>query len=131
MKLHLIKKANFRNILGFIQGYLRYWTISMDRATQTYDMDWAEIEFDNHVKEQILYRMTVMNPVCIRKKECPCECVVPQKQFEDRSCENNCYPPMMSFENWLSYKVKNNITEKDFEEGVRIFKSITNKQTNK
>lgn len=47
-----------------------------------------------------------MNPNCVKNGMCPCECEFPDKQLEDRSCDLECYPPLMDKETWKKFKNK-------------------------
>ena len=84
-------KINLSNIKGFIQAHYR----------QVLD----EMGFlDKHIYEQWLYRIGTMDEQCLINGMCPCECEVPAKQLEDRSCDNHCYREMLNAEEWKEYK---------------------------
>lgn len=84
-------KPTLSNIKGFLSAHYR----------QALD----ELGFlESHIKEQWLYRIGIMNEECLRNGVCPCNCSVPEKQLENRACENNCYTPMLSKEEWEKYK---------------------------
>lgn len=84
-------KINLPNIKGFIQAHYR----------QVLD----EMGFlDDSTKEQWLYRIGIMSEECLQNKQCPCNCSVVEKQLEDRSCENNCYGPMLKSDDWEIFK---------------------------
>lgn len=89
-----LKRLTRSNIKGFTQGHLR-----------EYEADSLEV----HIKEQVLWRIVIMRQTCLEKGECPCECEVPGKQFEDRACEEGCYLPLLSKEDWENYKTISNI----------------------
>jgi len=91
---------NLGNIKGFLQGNFR--KILNDLG--------LEDSIPEHIQEQIQWRIGVMNIECYKNKECPCQCSVPAKQFEDRPCENLCYPEMMNETDWRDYKNQHNIT---------------------
>lgn len=57
-----------------------------------------------HIIEQFEYRLKVMNPKCYEAGQCPCECTVPDLQMADKSCDENCYPKMMTRNAWMEYK---------------------------
>lgn len=97
------KKINLPNIKGFIQGNLRKFL-----------EDYPGF-IDDYIYEQIQYRLGIMNEICLINKMCPCECSVPQKQYEDRSCENKCYPEIKNKEEWENFKTENNITKENIE----------------
>jgi hypothetical protein len=81
------------NLKGFFQGYFRY---ILHRFFPGRFMDFRT--------EQFYFRISRMNEGCLRKEECPCECSVPAKQMEDRSCDLGCYPPMMNKKDWEQFK---------------------------
>lgn len=41
-----------------------------------------------------------MNEICLKNRKCPCECEVPGKQYEDRECEEACYPMLLDAYQW-------------------------------
>ena len=84
-------KITADNIKGFVQG----WTRSL--------LD--KVGFlDDCTKEQWLYRIGIMDEQCLINRECPCECSVPEKQLDSRVCDNQCYGPMLSCNQWNKYK---------------------------
>lgn len=87
-----------RNIKGFIQGHLR-------------EMNKIYGGVDEHILEQAAWRMTQANKECIKADQCQaCGCFpMSDKVLEDRSCEENCYPPMINKDNWEIFKNKNKI----------------------
>lgn len=97
-------KINLSNIKGFLQAHYR----------QILD----EMGFlDKHIYEQWIYRIGIMNEECLINGMCPCECEVPAKQLEDRSCDNHCYRDMLSKEEWEEYKNEVEI-EQDFKKAI-------------
>lgn len=79
------------NIKGFLQGNIRKILDSVNYLPE-------------HIKEQWIFRIGMMDESCLINKQCPCECKVPEKQLEDRPCENNCYTKMLSKEDWIVFK---------------------------
>lgn len=92
-------KITKENIVGFLQGNARKLFFDIPGI------------IPSHIKEQICYRVTIMSEDCIKNKECPCGCAVPAKQYEDRPCENNCYPPLMTEEQWEKFKEAIDLTK--------------------
>ena len=82
-------KITPENIKGFLQGWFRYSLLDV---------------LPNHIREQIVYRVGLMSEECLINGECPCECSIPAKQMENRSCENNCYGEMLTSEEWESLR---------------------------
>lgn len=97
-------KINLKNIKGYLQAHYRQ---VLD------DMGFLE----KHVYEQWVYRIGVMDESCLINGMCPCECEVPAKQLEDRSCENHCYKNMLSKEEWEEYKREID-TKQDFKRAI-------------
>lgn len=55
----------------------------------------------NHIREQIEYRIKVMNPECRNSGSCiKCGCMTTALQMCNKSCEGLCYPPMMNKYYW-------------------------------
>jgi len=91
-----LKRITASNIKGFIQGWSRYLLIKLGCA-------------NSYIVEQFLYRLSIMDESCLSAKMCPCLCTVPQKQIEDRACENYCYPDMLKKKDWEEYKKQKGI----------------------
>ena len=65
------------------------------------------------MREQIAFRILVMDRECLDNGECKvCGCQTTALQMCNKSCDNDCYPPMMNALNWLYFQ--NEITM-DFE----------------
>lgn len=97
MKLSQITPSNIK---GFIQGNFRKFI-----------EDYPGI-IDDFIYEQIKWRLGIMDESCLINKQCPCTCSVPNKQYENRSCENDCYPPLFTKEeDWEKYKEEHEITK--------------------
>lgn len=90
-KLSFLRRITLRNIKGFLQGKTR---------------EYKAEGLPDHIKEQVIWRISVMDENCLKNRECPCECEVPGKQFEDRECEEMCYPMMMEPHIWETFKEK-------------------------
>lgn len=87
-----LKDLTWANVKGFTQGYYRKVKFWFSPPELTY------------IQEQILWRITLMPTECLVNKECPCKCVVPEKQYEDRACEDGCYPEMFDEDTWRLLK---------------------------
>lgn len=87
-------KINLKNIKGYLQAHFRQALDDMDFLPQ-------------HIKEQAEWRIKQVasnSPECLKSDSCVhCGCQVSSKVFEDRKCEGNCYPAMMSEEQWEDY----------------------------
>lgn len=61
----------------------------------------------NHIKEQIDWRISVMNKECYTTGSCViCGCSTIALQMANKACPNPCYPKMMNKSDWKLY-VKN------------------------
>lgn len=90
------------NIKGFLQGNFR-------KVLE--DLDFLPL----HIKEQAIWRLSQVkekSPECFNNDKClHCGCQVSAKIFEDRGCSDSgkCYPPMMTEEQWKTFKEHFNI----------------------
>lgn len=84
------------NINAFIQGKTRM-------LVEKYGNEFFPLE--THIKEQIVWRESVANKECLSNKECKCGCPLPDMFFADKTCEDKCYPVMMSLEEWEAFKL--------------------------
>lgn len=58
-----------------------------------------------HIKEQIDFRIKHMNPRCYAAGSCEmCGCKTTALQMSNKTCDNPCYPTMMSKKAWNSFK---------------------------
>lgn len=112
------KQINLPNIKGYIQGNFRKLLVNFGALPR-------------HIEEQFYYRITQMSEDCLKNGECPCQCKVPAKQIEDRSCENNCYPDMKSELEWAMFKLKHELNPSDieFEANKRLQKNERRSKT--
>lgn len=98
-------KINLKNIKGYLQAHFRQALDDMDFLPQ-------------HIKEQAEWRIkqvAIHSPECLKNDSCVhCGCQVSSKVFEDRKCEGNCYPKMMSEETWNIYKTMQNAITNPF-----------------
>lgn len=87
-------KINLPNIKGYLQAHYR-------EILKDFDF------LPKHIQEQAEWRLKQVaenSPECLEKDSCKeCGCQVSSKVFEDRKCEGNCYPAMMSKEQWEDY----------------------------
>ncbi len=101
-------KITPQNIKGYLQGNFRKFAETLNIPNIMPD----------HIQEQIHWRLSIMSEECIKNGKCPCECSVPAKQYEDRPCENFCYPPMMDIKKWNYFKSVSNLTTEKIEEDL-------------
>lgn len=58
-----------------------------------------------HIREQITYRIKIMNRECYNSGSCiKCGCMTTALQMCDKVCDGNCYPEMMNKKSWEEYK---------------------------
>lgn len=98
MKKKLIKKekVSLKSILAYIQGNTR---------EAFYFSKYFQFLIRPHIKEQIGYRLRVMNPMCYFEGACvECGCDTPALQMADKACKGRCYPAMMNKKDWEKFK---------------------------
>ena len=86
------------NVKGFLQGHLR-------AIKSEYNL------LPTYIQEQAAWRLTKAKKECVEKDQCQaCGCFpMYDKVLEDRQCEGNCYPHMMTRKEWALFKLNNNI----------------------
>lgn len=84
-----------KNVYYFIQGKFRNFVYH----------SFAKSLLATYIREQIDYRLKVMNPTCYSEGSCVmCGCDTPALQMANKSCPKPCYPEMLSKKNWTEYK---------------------------
>lgn len=74
------------DIFYYIQGNIRY------------QLFYSRFDFliRKHIKEQIRFRIKVMNSECYNSGSCiKCGCKTTALQMCNKSCDGDCYPPMV------------------------------------
>lgn len=91
--ISLIKRGvSIKDIFYFIQGNIRY---------KIYYSSKLRGLLREHIVEQITYRIRVMRQDCYENGSCvECGCMTTNLQMCSKSCEGQCYPPMMTKDNW-------------------------------
>ena len=88
-------KINFTNIIGYIQGKVRY------KVYYNF-FNWLIRE---HIKEQIEWRIMVMEKSCYTSGACMlCGCSTTALQMANKPCDKPCYPGMMNSRKWKDFK---------------------------
>lgn len=92
-------KINLTNIWAYISGNIRYFCY--------YNMYFFRQSFlPLHIKEQISWRIKVMDKECYNNGSCKlCGCKTTNLQCASKSCDGNCYPPMMGKHTWNVFKI--------------------------
>ena len=96
-------KINFKNIIAFCQGTLRY---------QIY---YSPFKFliRKHIREQISFRINSMRRTCFNNGECEeCGCSTTALQMANKTCGGNCYPIILNRKNWKWAKKHNCFPDK-------------------
>lgn len=83
------------NVKHFIVGWLRYHLY--------YSRFYWLIR--KHIREQINVRIDSMNEECYLTGSCiKCGCATTALQMASKSCEGDCYPPLMTKKSWTKLK---------------------------
>ena len=89
-------KINLKNIWAYIQGQVRY------RIYYSQKFKWL---MRKHIKEQIDWRIRIMNRECYNQGSCiTCGCQTVHLQMADKPCDGDCYPRLYSARRWKSLK---------------------------
>lgn len=95
-------KINLPNIKGYLQAHYR-------EILKDFDF------LPKHIQKQAEWRLKQVaenSPECLEKDSCKeCGCQVSSKVFEDRACEGNCYPKMMSEQEWKQLDTHPHLTK--------------------
>jgi hypothetical protein len=110
---------NLKNIKSFIQANIRMFV-------EKHGLDF--IGLDPHIQEQITFRESVANKECLKNGYCKCNCILPDMFYADKTCEDQCYPPMLNKKEWEEFKDKLNRLELTLDENLYKFwlKNINN-----
>lgn len=97
MKKYLIEiikgKRPLKDVWHFIVGHYRY------------NLYYSKLKFliRKHIQEQIEFRINNMKKECYENGECiKCGCRTTALQMCSKSCDGNCYPPLMPKKVWRS-----------------------------
>lgn len=94
----MAKEINTENVYSYFLGWYRY---------QLYYRFGKKL-IRNHILEQIEYRIKVMNEECFNSGSCvECGCSTTALQMCNKSCDGNCYGPMLPRREWQKFKLKN------------------------
>lgn len=86
--------ATLNDIYSYIIGNLRY-KLYLSKGF------WYPMLVRKHIREQIAYRIRVMNPQCYSNGTCiECGCETPALQMAGKACNGNCYPPLVGSQTW-------------------------------
>jgi hypothetical protein len=91
-----MSEFNLSNIKHYLVGNLRYKLHDNKR------FNWL---IRRHVREQIDFRIKVMNPICYNQGSCEiCGCKTTALQMANKACDKPCYPTMMGRMEWDMFK---------------------------
>lgn len=90
-----MSKVTVSNTIAYIQGKLRY------KLYYSY----YNFLIPTHIKEQIDYRIRVMDKECFNNGACKiCGCETTALQMANKACPKPCYPKMLNRKNWNKQK---------------------------
>jgi hypothetical protein len=79
----------------YVQGNYRYWLYYSKYK-------WL---LRRHIREQIKFRIQRMKPECYETGACVmCGCETTKLQMANKSCDGECYPPMLKAGSWKHFK---------------------------
>lgn len=82
-----------------------HWLVGNIRYQLYYDSRFKWL-IRKHIREQIAWRIEVMNPLCYSQGSCiACGCKTTALQMCNKSCEAECYPPMKSKKEWNKMEI--------------------------
>lgn len=87
-----------KKVIAYLQGNIRL------------SLYFSDIKFFRkllplHIVEQFEYRLKSIPDECYNSGQCrSCSCSVPALQMANKSCDEKCYPKMMSKSNWEKFK---------------------------
>lgn len=89
-------KINLVNIIAYLQGNYRYYIY--------YEPN-LKFLMRKYIRDQIDYRITVMDKDCFNSGSCKlCGCTTTKLQMADKACDKPCYPKMMDEKQWSNFK---------------------------
>lgn len=99
-KIHIHKflkgEYSFMDIFDFFRGNYRYHIYYLP------ELKWL---MRPHIREQIDFRILTMDKECLNSGSCKvCGCRTTHLQMANKSCEGNCYPPILKRKHWDNYK---------------------------
>ena len=95
------KEVTLANVLHYIQGTIRYHFFYHKYLKKLIRL---------HIFEQIVYRISVMDPECYEEGYCKmCGCNTTALQMANKQCNKPCYPKMMGKKDWKNFKKENKI----------------------
>ncbi len=98
------RKTKVSDVKNYVVGHYRY-AIYYFSSNKLILRRIVKSLMRNHIKEQIDYRIRVMNRECLDSGSCiKCGCMTTALQMCNKSCEGDCYPPMFSKKKWKNFR---------------------------
>lgn len=91
-------KITYKDVWYYTQGNFRY------------KLYYSKLKFliPLYLREQIEMRLATMNKECYNSGQCiECGCNTPALQMCNKSCDGDCYPPMVTKKEWNDIKLEN------------------------
>lgn len=102
----------------FIFKYSIHDIIDYFRANIRYRLYYSKFKWliPIHIQEQIDFRINVMmDKECYTTGSCKvCGCTTTNLQMANKACEDNCYPTLISYFRWNSFKKRGTIIEQEY-----------------
>ena len=109
------KKINFKNILAYIQGKLRY---------KLYYSNFAFL-IRPHIREQIEVRINSMDRECYNSGQCKlCGCETTALQMANKACDKPCHPKMFTKSEWKKIQNRAQLYDKSTWRWWHLIKGI-------
>lgn len=107
----LTGKRPLIDVWYYIQGNLRY---------KLYYSKYRWL-LRKHIREQIDFRITAMNPDCFISGACvKCGCETTMLQMANKSCDGECYPRMVKAGTWKHIKKEYNVNNPKFKRNTYV-----------
>lgn len=106
------ENLTFSHVKAFLQAKWR--KIISNKALESFlGSDFKEyIGLPKYKQEQIIWRLWKLHfhsqgRECLKTNECPCSCKTSEVVLSDPPCDKECFPEMMSKDDWEFFKTKN------------------------
>lgn len=98
-------RLTWKNIFSYLQGWFRYF-LYYSKLRFNIDLSWLLL---THIRQQIDVRINSMDEECYLSGSCKiCGCATTALQMANKPCEADCYPKMLSRQEWKCiFKNKN------------------------
>lgn len=108
----LTGRLKWTDVWHYFMGHYRYLLYYSPRFSRL---------MRKHIREQIDFRIKVMNPLCYNQGSCIiCGCETTALQMASKSCDKPCYPPLMSKKLWKRFFKERKYVAED-KKGKRVW----------